>query len=331
MRVRLRPGLRALWRDGRTLQFGWGADPEVMYADPSAADLEILQSLEFLGVSHNRENRLLRTLADADLLVAATREPLPNISPATRVRIASDSLKWSIAAGQEEGWRNLEARCAARILVRGLGRTGSQLVRSLAHSGVGHIFLDDSSDVSPADLSPSGYGQQHIGAGRAKALQKIITAQYPDVTVTIRTEDQVDLAILTGYYIVDPVHYEEFLRADTAHLALVFNDFGAAVGPLTVPGRSPCLRCIDLHRVDADPAWPALATQLRSLGARESFSEEIGISALAAALATNMALRAVSLRGPEPFNATLEFSLDAYIPAVREWSHHPDCGCAKAP
>ena len=37
---------------------------------------------------------------------------------------------------------------------------------------------------------------------------------------------------------------------------------GCSSGPLVTPGRGPCLRCLDLHRCDRDPAWPALLAQL---------------------------------------------------------------------
>ena len=33
------------------------------------------------------------------------------------------------------------------------------------------------------------------------------------------------------------------------------------VGPFVVPGRTACLRCVDAHHTDADPAWPLLVRQ----------------------------------------------------------------------
>ena len=34
------------------------------------------------------------------------------------------------------------------------------------------------------------------------------------------------------------------------------------VGPLVLPGATPCLTCLDLHRVDRDRGWPVVAAQL---------------------------------------------------------------------
>ena len=37
----------------------------------------------------------------------------------------------------------------------------------------------------------------------------------------------------------------------------------AVVGPFVVPGTTACLRCVDAHRTDADPAWPLLVAAVR--------------------------------------------------------------------
>ncbi|NYD52996.1 hypothetical protein BKA02_000051 [Microbacterium pseudoresistens] len=52
------------------------------------------------------------------------------------------------------------------------------------------------------------------------------------------------------------------VRTDTAHLPVAFHPGGAAVGPLIVPGRTPCLACRDAHDRSRDPAWAAVHSQL---------------------------------------------------------------------
>jgi hypothetical protein len=53
-----------------------------------------------------------------------------------------------------------------------------------------------------------------------------------------------------------------WLRRDTPHLLVVFDEQAAHVGPIIVPGVTPCAHCIDeQHRV-SDDCWPAVATQL---------------------------------------------------------------------
>ena len=55
-----------------------------------------------------------------------------------------------------------------------------------------------------------------------------------------------------------------WLRRDVPHLPSCSATPACTVGPFVRPGRGPCLRCLDLHRTDADPAWPAMATQLHA-------------------------------------------------------------------
>ncbi|QFG69170.1 hypothetical protein [Ornithinimicrobium pratense] len=48
----------------------------------------------------------------------------------------------------------------------------------------------------------------------------------------------------------------------TPVLPVVAQSSRVVVGPWTGLRTGPCLHCLDLHRVDADPAWPALAAAL---------------------------------------------------------------------
>ncbi len=53
-----------------------------------------------------------------------------------------------------------------------------------------------------------------------------------------------------------------YQREDIAHLPVAFDFGGVSVGPLVVPGETPCLACRDGHERDRDPAWPLLHCQL---------------------------------------------------------------------
>ena len=52
------------------------------------------------------------------------------------------------------------------------------------------------------------------------------------------------------------------LADDRPHLPLSFDAGGATIGPLVVPGRTPCLSCRDAGDRDHDPAWAAVHTQM---------------------------------------------------------------------
>lgn len=46
-----------------------------------------------------------------------------------------------------------------------------------------------------------------------------------------------------------------------AHLPVTLLDDRVRVGPLVLPGHTPCLDCFDLQQAASDPHWPALVTQ----------------------------------------------------------------------
>lgn len=53
-----------------------------------------------------------------------------------------------------------------------------------------------------------------------------------------------------------------YLRDDVPHLPVAFEPAAVTVGPIVVPGRTPCLSCRDAHERLRDPAWPRLHAQL---------------------------------------------------------------------
>ena len=70
------------------------------------------------------------------------------------------------------------------------------------------------------------------------------------------------LVVLLGEDAVSSSAGAVLLNAGRPHLAVVAGADRASAGPLVVPGGSACLRCLELHRTDRDPSWPAVAAQL---------------------------------------------------------------------
>jgi bacteriocin biosynthesis cyclodehydratase domain-containing protein len=79
----------------------------------------------------------------------------------------------------------------------------------------------------------------------------------PDESVDAR-----ETVIVLAHHLVEPRRVAALMSADIAHVPLVFTGSAAEVGPVVLPGETPCLACIAAHRRDADPAWPQLAAQL---------------------------------------------------------------------
>ncbi len=58
------------------------------------------------------------------------------------------------------------------------------------------------------------------------------------------------------------VQFAPMLRADHPHLPIAVEPGRITVGPLVVPGLTPCLSCRDAEDTARDPAWPLLHGQL---------------------------------------------------------------------
>lgn len=71
-----------------------------------------------------------------------------------------------------------------------------------------------------------------------------------------------ETVIVLAHHLVEPRRVADLMSADIAHAPLVFTGSGAEIGPIVVPGETPCLACIAAHRRDADAAWPQVAAQL---------------------------------------------------------------------
>jgi bacteriocin biosynthesis cyclodehydratase domain-containing protein len=137
-----------------------------------------------------------------------------------------------------------------------------------------------------------------------------------------------DLAVLIG--IPDPELAARLMRERIPHLAVSASEAIGVVGPLVLPGRSACLRCLDLARTDRDPAWPLILAQLASRQADPPACD----AALAAAVAAHATAQALAFidrpaqAGPVT-NGTLELVLPAWQWRRRTWPPHLDCTCGR--
>jgi bacteriocin biosynthesis cyclodehydratase domain-containing protein len=139
-----------------------------------------------------------------------------------------------------------------------------------------------------------------------------------------------DLVVLAPTW-ADPLDHARQLVLDrTPHLAVEVRDATGVVGPLVLPGRTPCLRCLDLTRGDLDPSWPALAAQLTTASSQQSACD--GPLALAVAAQAAMQVLAVvdGSADPATLGGTLELALPDWRWRRRSWPRHDDCDCGRS-
>ncbi|MGN7190078.1 MULTISPECIES: TOMM precursor leader peptide-binding protein [unclassified Curtobacterium] len=136
------------------------------------------------------------------------------------------------------------------------------------------------------------------------------------------------IALVVADHVVDPAVRSAWTRRGTPHLALVVGDGRIRLGPVVVPGDGPCLQCVEYARVDADPAWPAVAAQVWG---RPAAALSPWRSAAVAAAATRVVVRRLPHRTQRPDTDQVVFDRDDLAVTVVPVTPHPRCACRALP
>lgn len=220
------------------------------------------------------------------------------------------------------GRRTLEARARRTVAVSGLGRLGAMVASTLATAGVGALILDDHRVVRPIDLGPGAYALVDVGTARDAAVRRIAATMAPSV-VTDGTSDP-DVVVMIEERVANPDRALGLMSAGIPHLGVEIREADVVVGPFVLPGRSPCLRCIDLHRSDIDPTWPQVSLQLRAMPAS---AEETVLAVTGAAITAGQVLAALDGAQPRTAAACIEIPAPDAMPRQNPTAVHPACGC----
>jgi bacteriocin biosynthesis cyclodehydratase domain-containing protein len=345
MRPALKAGLLPLWRDRDTVQIG--IDPRRAVAltglgkaaavlsllDGSRDSAELVRTAAAYGITPETTDSVLGLLASAGVLddfPAHLHRSLPDY---LRARLAPELACASLADGAGDGGaRTIARRRAAHVRVYGAGRIGACVATFLAASGVARVSCRDSDLASPADLAPAGLGTGDIGGPRAAGVARAIRRIAPETQTSDDAGALPDLAVLTGAVLDDPGAASDIallMRDRVPHLAVRADEAIGVVGPFVDPGRSACLRCVDLSKAARDPAWPKILAQAASNGASPKACDTV-LAAATAALATAQALAVIDYRGTRPLvaaNGALELVLPDWQWRRRDWPPHPSCTC----
>ena len=210
-------------------------------------------------------------------------------------------------------------------LSAGVSRSGLDMIARSAGAGevdvdalltrLGPVMLR-TKPPAPAPVVVAGTGllADRVAGLLAGAGVPVLLAR----TVAATEAARASFAVVVGSYVLDPALHGLWLRRDVAHLPVILGDSSVAIGPLVEPGRTACLLCLQRHATDADPAWPAIASQL--WGRVSPAETELVASEVAAIVA-----RAV-LSGDAP-SSQIVLDVATGEQTRREFAVHPDCGC----
>ena len=207
----------------------------------------------------------------------------------------------------------------------GAGRVGVPLALALATAGLGAVDVVDDGLTRPQDTGAGGLALEDVGRSRGEAARERLRSAVPSTT----SDDlaRPDLVVLAPTRLEHLDEARRLLLDGTPHLLAEVRGTTGVVGPLVLPGRTPCLRCLDLTRADLDPGWPALAAQLASSGRGQQACD----GPLALAVAAQAAMQVLALvdgsADPASLGGTLELALPDWRWRRRSWPLHADCGC----
>lgn len=325
MRPVLVPAAPRLWRDASTLQLGLPSS-RTLVLEGVGETARVL--LPLLDGTRTREqvvaaagcpdaDETLAVLESAGLIQDADALLVPALGRDERDRLAPDLAALSLVRGPQAPGALL-ARQHARVVVHGAGRVGGPLAALLAEAGVGTVDVQDDGQADLADSAVGGVRPQDVGRRRAEAVgRRLRTAgstRRPDLVVL--ADDAADA--------LAPVLQRDGVR----HLTARVEGTVGRVGPMVLPGRTGCLRCLDLVRTALDPGWPALAAQRADHRGPQACDGVLGV-----AVAAQAALQVLQLlEGDVPASAggTLELELPDWRWRRRSWPPHPGCGCNAA-
>jgi bacteriocin biosynthesis cyclodehydratase domain-containing protein len=153
-----------------------------------------------------------------------------------------------------------------------------------------------------------------LRAGRFTATTRASTRRPKGVTLALVTPASSEALpeIVSG------------VRSEPHLLACVRETVGL-VGPLVLPGQTPCLRCMALGRGERDPHWPLLSAQL--IGSPTTEPCDVTLASLVASLAAMEALAYIDDEEPQTIGGLLEFDPLRASLRRRTVDAHPTCGC----
>jgi hypothetical protein len=227
---------------------------------------------------HQQIEQLIRSLAAADLLTEGRHEialPPRYLSELVERDLAAQQLRnrcepellqceWSEAAnilGQDEGADILAARANVRVLVSGRNRIATLLHSLLLTSGVSLVeFVDcfDKAVINDCDIGTSTITAKEYAMnfyGHLQSQRRAISLFPLERSSTYSKEKgggaakQRALIVHSGP--VDIEYLVDWLTAGQAHFVIqspIADEI--TMGPLVLPGISPCLRCADLNQID---------------------------------------------------------------------------------
>ncbi|WP_413804030.1 ThiF family adenylyltransferase [Streptomyces iranensis] len=167
-------------------------------------------------------------------------------------------------------------------------------------------------------------GERTASAERALSGERAASAEPGLALVVIAPRDGL------AAYAPDPEQTRPLLASGTPHLYAGVIEATGAVGPLVVPGITPCAGCAAAGRAEREPVWPRMLAQWRSGRRRTAPACDTALAMVVAGLTAVQALAFLDGRPSGGAGVRWELALPSLVWEARPIEAHPGCGCGAA-
>lgn len=305
--------------------------PNFLMAQPDSPLLNKLSALQLIDTSESALTLTKRYDASANAHDAAFRQ--------LRTRVAAELTQTTWIDGvTDTGVKVLSARQNYLIEIAGVNRVATLLYSLLLASGVTQVRYCAktvaSARISDLDISLAGIAPKDIGAPLIKEREahRQDLALFPiDKEFSYLDElSTPDLVIHCGD--MDPEKYVQWMASGQPflHIPTPIADV-AEIGPLVIPGKTPCIRCAHMSRQGHHGAAPA--PTLPSSLATTSDGYPVIAAHYVAAIAASLAISFCDCLTREEVSAvTGKVTICDYqslsTPHEVVIARHPHCGCS---
>ena len=275
---RIIKGQPVIWRDPNTLQIGLDQN-KIVIENLSLAQQQIIDALysgvldlqqevldEMFKADHGTTNQLIAKLTSVmenSETVSSAHGDWQQLAFAELCRVALD-YEVNPEMVLAERWQRV-------VHIDQLDKTGVLLTKGLLASGVGKVVTHDDGKVLTTDLGELGFGRESKGQARFELVKEELerlslpqskTPRFVNLSFKPTKDLKISFAVTVGHLATPPATYLRWLNRDVPHLNINFDLLEAQISPIVIPGATPCLNCLAESKVDEDPAWPVIASQL---------------------------------------------------------------------
>ncbi|HKD98796.1 MAG TPA: hypothetical protein VKB69_14550 [Micromonosporaceae bacterium] len=363
------PGLRRLWRDEHAVQLGVDParaivvelpDPRTARVldllDGSRTEQGVLRDAVGLGVPRDVAGALVGALRAANVVVVtdtllpsslpeparqrlvseaasiamrrrSLERPSEPVTPSTAAPVPGRPARARVPAAAPA--EVLRRRAATSVQVTGASRLVVPICSALATAGIGHVDPALVGRVRPTDCAIGGLLPADADRPRGTAATEAVMRAAPHADTRSLRDGAAGFVVQVGQGVPAELAAFGYARRALPHLLIEERDESILVGPLVTAGGSPCLRCLDLHRRDRDPAWPALVAQLATAG-DEATTASTATTIVAVGVAVAQILGYLDGLDVVTIGASIEVGPPIHL-RRRSWAAHPRCDCAHRP